>query len=107
MKADNILATIGNTPHIRISRLFGAGAAAWIKSERSNPGGRSRGSFRLDGTRGASSAGRQVSGVAMRGRSSAAGRTFTSWRVLSFDLDASAAVRDARPSLGERKSGRR
>jgi cysteine synthase len=38
MKADNILATIGNTPHIRINRLFG-GAEVWIKSERSNPGG--------------------------------------------------------------------
>ena len=38
MKADNILATIGNTPHIRINRLFGD-AQVWIKSERSNPGG--------------------------------------------------------------------
>ncbi len=38
MRADNILATIGNTPHIRMQRLFGA-AAVWIKSERSNPGG--------------------------------------------------------------------
>jgi cysteine synthase A len=39
MRADNVLATIGNTPHIRIQRLFGAGASVWIKSERSNPGG--------------------------------------------------------------------
>ena len=39
MKADNILATIGNTPHIRINRLFGPDANVWIKSERSNPGG--------------------------------------------------------------------
>ncbi len=39
MKADNILQTIGNTPHIRIQRLFGADAQVWIKSERSNPGG--------------------------------------------------------------------
>ncbi|APW39914.1 cysteine synthase A [Rhodoferax koreense] len=39
MKADNVLATIGNTPHIRINRLFGAGANVWVKSERSNPGG--------------------------------------------------------------------
>jgi cysteine synthase A len=39
MKADNILHTIGNTPHVRINRLFGAGANVWIKSERSNPGG--------------------------------------------------------------------
>ncbi len=38
MKADNILATIGNTPHIRMQRLFGD-ASVWIKSERSNPGG--------------------------------------------------------------------
>jgi cysteine synthase A len=38
MKAANILATIGNTPHIRINRLFGS-AEVWIKSERANPGG--------------------------------------------------------------------
>jgi cysteine synthase len=38
MIAANILATIGNTPHIRINRLFGP-AQVWIKSERSNPGG--------------------------------------------------------------------
>ena len=38
MKADNVLATIGDTPHIRMQRLFG-GAEVWIKSERSNPGG--------------------------------------------------------------------
>ena len=39
MKADSILATIGNTPHVRINRLFGPDAQVWIKSERSNPGG--------------------------------------------------------------------
>ena len=39
MKAPTILATIGNTPHIRMQRLFGADAHVWIKSERSNPGG--------------------------------------------------------------------
>ncbi len=42
MKAANILETIGNTPHIRIQRLFGDaanGTEVWIKSERSNPGG--------------------------------------------------------------------
>ncbi|MBT9500308.1 MAG: cysteine synthase A [Burkholderiaceae bacterium] len=39
MKADNVLATIGNTPHIRINRLFGATHQVWVKSERSNPGG--------------------------------------------------------------------
>src|SRR5262245_45018563 len=39
MRADNILDTIGNTPHIRINRLFGSGANVWVKSERANPGG--------------------------------------------------------------------
>lgn len=39
MKADNILQTIGNTPHVRINRLFGPEAQVWVKSERSNPGG--------------------------------------------------------------------
>jgi len=39
MKAQTILDTIGNTPHIRVQRLFGAGREVWIKSERSNPGG--------------------------------------------------------------------
>lgn len=39
MKADNILATIGNTPHIRMKRLFGEAHNVWIKSERANPGG--------------------------------------------------------------------
>ncbi len=39
MKADNILQTIGNTPHVRINRLFGSTHNVWVKSERSNPGG--------------------------------------------------------------------
>jgi len=38
MKADNILATIGGTPHIRLSRLF-PDHEVWVKSERANPGG--------------------------------------------------------------------
>jgi cysteine synthase A len=38
MKAATILDTIGNTPHIRVNRLFGDRAEVWIKSERSNPG---------------------------------------------------------------------
>ena len=38
MKAATILETIGNTPHVRVNRLFGD-AEVWIKSERSNPGG--------------------------------------------------------------------
>ena len=37
--AHNVLQTIGNTPHIRIHKLFGANANVWVKSERSNPGG--------------------------------------------------------------------
>ena len=38
MKANNILDTIGRTPHIRINRLFGSAHEVWVKSERSNPG---------------------------------------------------------------------
>ncbi|WP_066532758.1 cysteine synthase A [Erythrobacter sp. CCH5-A1] len=38
MKADNILATIGGTPHIRLARLF-PDHEVWVKSERANPGG--------------------------------------------------------------------
>jgi cysteine synthase A len=38
MKANTILDTIGNTPHIRLQRLF-PGSEVWIKSERANPGG--------------------------------------------------------------------
>ena len=38
MKADSILATIGNTPHVRVSRLF-PDREVWIKCERANPGG--------------------------------------------------------------------
>jgi cysteine synthase len=39
LKASNILSTIGDTPHIRINRLFGTSHHVWIKSERANPGG--------------------------------------------------------------------
>jgi cysteine synthase A len=39
MKAQSILETIGNTPHIRINRLFGNSHEIWVKSERANPGG--------------------------------------------------------------------
>jgi len=38
MPVESVLQTIGNTPHIRINRLFGE-AKVWVKSERSNPGG--------------------------------------------------------------------
>ena len=39
MKAQNILETIGNTPHIRINHLFSSRVEVWIKAERANPGG--------------------------------------------------------------------
>ncbi len=39
MLAQNVLQTIGNTPHIRINRLFGNTHSVYVKSERSNPGG--------------------------------------------------------------------
>ena len=39
MLADSILQTIGNTPHIRINRLFGGTHQVYVKSERANPGG--------------------------------------------------------------------
>lgn len=39
MKADTILQTIGNTPHVRLNSLFPASYQVWIKLERNNPGG--------------------------------------------------------------------
>jgi cysteine synthase len=39
MKAKNILETIGNTPHVKINRLFGNSHEVWVKLERANPGG--------------------------------------------------------------------
>ena len=39
MKAQSILETIGNTPHVRISRLFDPRVEVWMKLERANPGG--------------------------------------------------------------------
>ena len=38
MKANDVLETIGHTPHIRLSRMF-PDAEVWVKSERANPGG--------------------------------------------------------------------
>ena len=38
MKYESILETIGNTPHVRINRLFGDKHEVWIKLERVNPG---------------------------------------------------------------------
>jgi cysteine synthase A len=39
MKANNVLELIGNTPHLRINKLFGNNHEVWIKMEKSNPGG--------------------------------------------------------------------
>ncbi|HRD48443.1 MAG: cysteine synthase A [Candidatus Competibacter sp.] len=40
MKANTILETIGNTPHVRINRLFAdRKVEVWMKLERANPGG--------------------------------------------------------------------
>lgn len=39
MKVHSILETIGRTPHVRLSRLFGDRVEVWMKLERANPGG--------------------------------------------------------------------
>ncbi|MEO8835105.1 MAG: cysteine synthase A [Caldimonas sp.] len=39
MLANDVLQTIGNTPHVRINRLFGSTHNVYVKSERANPGG--------------------------------------------------------------------
>jgi cysteine synthase A len=39
MKVDSILATIGNTPHVRVNRLYDPRVEVWVKQERANPGG--------------------------------------------------------------------
>ncbi len=39
MKYNNILETIGNTPHVRINKLFRSDIEVWMKVERFNPGG--------------------------------------------------------------------
>jgi cysteine synthase len=38
MKVNSILETIGNTPHLKINRLFGQDYSVWVKLERTNPG---------------------------------------------------------------------
>jgi len=38
MKVNSILETIGNTPHIKINKLFDPGYSVWVKFERTNPG---------------------------------------------------------------------
>ncbi|HIB8180905.1 TPA: cysteine synthase A [Elizabethkingia anophelis] len=39
MKFQNILETIGNTPVVKINKLFNSDSEVWIKLEKSNPGG--------------------------------------------------------------------
>ena len=39
MPYDNILGTIGNTPHVRVNKLFDPRVTVWFKQERVNPGG--------------------------------------------------------------------
>lgn len=39
MKADSVLATIGETPHVRVNRLYDPRVEVWMKLERANPGG--------------------------------------------------------------------
>ena len=38
MKANNILETIGNTPHVRLNKIFGSNHEVWMKLEKTNPG---------------------------------------------------------------------
>lgn len=38
MKLNTILDSIGNTPHLKINRLFDPGYSVWVKLERANPG---------------------------------------------------------------------
>jgi len=38
MKYNNILETIGNTPHVRLGKLFPGDVSVWMKVERFNPG---------------------------------------------------------------------
>ena len=39
MKTNNILETIGNTPHVKINKLFRSDLEVWVKVESFNPGG--------------------------------------------------------------------
>lgn len=39
MKAESILETVGNTPHVKLQRLFDQRVDVWMKLERANPGG--------------------------------------------------------------------
>ena len=63
MRADTILQTIGDTPHIRMQRLFGSGSQVYIKSERSNPGGSIKDRIALAMVEAAEASGALVSGA--------------------------------------------
>jgi cysteine synthase A len=39
MKYNNILESIGQTPHLRLNKLFPGAAHVWVKLEKANPGG--------------------------------------------------------------------
>jgi cysteine synthase A len=39
MKANTVLDLIGNTPHVKINRLFNPDFSVWLKLEKANPGG--------------------------------------------------------------------
>lgn len=39
MKYNSILETIGNTPHVKINKLFSSDVEVWVKVEKANPGG--------------------------------------------------------------------
>ena len=39
MKFNNVLEAIGNTPHVKINKLFGNTHDVWVKLEKANPGG--------------------------------------------------------------------
>ena len=42
MIANNILETIGNTPHLKVNRLYGDDYRVYVKLERANPGASKR-----------------------------------------------------------------
>jgi cysteine synthase A len=39
VRYENILETIGSTPHVRVNKLFDSEVEVWVKQERANPGG--------------------------------------------------------------------
>lgn len=39
MRAESILETIGNTPHVKLNRLYDKNVNVWMKLEKANPGG--------------------------------------------------------------------